>query len=131
MTDWGVHLLDYALLGMKAEAPKTISALGGKFAYPDLYQETPDTLTTLYEFDGFNMVWDSAMGIDNGSYGRTHCIAFIGNNGTLVLDRGGWEIIEEKVLITPEITTITAIGDGGCPINTTIPAVYKKVKRKK
>jgi hypothetical protein len=36
------------------------------------------------------------MGIDNGSYGRTHCIAFIGNNGTLVLDRGGWEVIEEK-----------------------------------
>ena len=96
MTDWGVHLLDYALLGMKAEAPKTISALGGKFAYPELSQETPDTLTTLYEFDGFNLVWDSAMGIDNGSYGRTHCIAFIGTNGTLILDRGGWEVIEEK-----------------------------------
>lgn len=96
MTDWGVHLLDYALLGMKAATPKTIAALGGKFAYPDLYQETPDTLTTLYEFDGFNLVWDSAMGIDNGSYGRNHGIAFIGNNGTLVLDRGGWEVIEEK-----------------------------------
>jgi predicted dehydrogenase len=96
MTDWGVHLLDYALLGMKAEVPKTVSALGGKFAYPELAQETPDTMTTLYEFDGFNLVWDSAMGIDNGSYGRSHCIAFIGNNGTLVLDRGGWEVIEER-----------------------------------
>src|ERR1700712_457412 len=70
MTDWGVHLLDYGLLGMKAEVPKTIAALGGNFAYPDLYEETPDTLTTLYEFDHFNLVWDSAMGIGNGSYGR-------------------------------------------------------------
>ena len=96
MTDWGVHLLDYALLGMKADVPKTIVGLGGKFAYPELYEETPDTLTTLYEFDGFNLVWDSAMGIDNGSYGRDHGIAFIGNNGTLVLHRGGWEVIEEK-----------------------------------
>ena len=96
MTDWGVHLLDYALIGMKAETPKTIAALGGKFAYPDLYEETPDTLTTLYEFDGFNLVWDSAMGIDNGSYGRDHGIAFIGNNGTLILNRGGWDVIEEK-----------------------------------
>lgn len=95
MTDWGVHLLDYALLGMKASAPKSIVAMGGKFAYPDLSEETPDTLTTLYEFDKFNLVWDSAMGIDNGSYGRDHGIAFIGNNGTLVLDRGGWEVIEE------------------------------------
>ncbi len=96
MTDWGVHLLDYALMGMKASTPKTIAALGGRFAYPELYEETPDTLTTLYEFDGFNMVWDSAMGIDNGSYGRLHGIAFIGNNGTLILDRQGWEVIEEK-----------------------------------
>ena len=96
MTDWGVHLLDYALLGMNASTPKTVAALGGKFAYPELYEETPDTLTTLYEFDGFNMVWDSAMGIDNGSYGKDHGIAFIGNNGTLVLNRGGWEVLEEK-----------------------------------
>lgn len=96
MTDWGVHLLDYGLLGMKASTPKSITALGGKFAYPDLAQETPDTLMTLYEFDNFNLLWDHAIGIDNGSYGRDHGIAYIGNNGTLVLDRGGWEVIEEK-----------------------------------
>ena len=96
MTDWGVHLLDYALLGMQASLPKTIVGLGGKFAYPNLAEETPDTLTTLYEFDDFNMVWDSAMGIDNGSYDRDHGIAFIGNHATLILNRGGWEVIEER-----------------------------------
>ncbi len=96
MTDWGVHLLDYALIGMKATTPKSVAALGGRFAYPELAEETPDTLTTLYEFDGFNVVWDSAMGIDNGSYNRDHGIAYIGNNGTLVLNRSGWEVLEEK-----------------------------------
>ena len=96
MTDWGVHLLDYGLLGMKAPVPKTVVSLGGIFAYPELAQETPDTLTALYEFDNFNLIWDHAMGIDNGSYGRDHGIAYIGNNATLVLDRGGWEVIEEK-----------------------------------
>jgi predicted dehydrogenase len=113
MTDWGVHLLDYALIGMKAQTPKTISALGGKFAYPELYQETPDTLTTLYEFDGFNLVWDSAMGIDNGSYGRTHCIGFVGNNGTLVLDRQGWEVIEEKQSKNKVSKPLAAASDRG------------------
>ncbi len=96
MTDWGVHLLDYGLLGMKAPVPKTVVSLGGIFAYPELAQETPDTLTALYEFDNFNLIWDHAMGIDNGSYGRDHGIAYIGNNATLVLDRGGWEVMEEK-----------------------------------
>lgn len=113
MTDWGVHLLDYALLGMKAEVPKTIAALGGRFAYPELYEETPDTLTTLYEFDGFNMVWDSAMGIDNGSYGRNHGIAFIGNNGTLVLDRGGWEVLEEKQSKSKVLKPLVKSSDNG------------------
>lgn len=113
MTDWGVHLLDYALLGMKAEVPKTIAALGGRFAYPELYEETPDTLTTLYEFDGFNMVWDSAMGIDNGSYGRNHGIAFIGNNGTLVLDRSGWEVLEEKQSKNKVLKPLVKSSDNG------------------
>lgn len=96
MTDWGVHLLDYALLGMKAEDPVSVMAAGGKFAYPDDAAETPDTLTTVYQFDGFNIQWEHAIGIDGGPYGRDHGIAFIGNNGTLVLDRGGWEVIPEK-----------------------------------
>src|SRR4030095_2572890 len=109
----GVHLLDYGLLGMKAEVPKSIAALGGKFAYPDLYQETPDTLTTLYEFDGFNLVWDSAMGIDNGSYGRDHGIAFIGNNGTLIVDRGGWEVIEERQSKSKVSKPLAKVSDNG------------------
>jgi predicted dehydrogenase len=96
MTDWGVHLLDYALLGMKAQHPRSVMAAGGKFAYPDDAAETPDTLTTIYEFDGFNIQWEHAIGIDGGPYGRDHGIAYIGNNGTLVLDRGGWEVIPEK-----------------------------------
>ena len=113
MTDWGVHLLDYGLLGMKAGTPKSIAALGGRFAYPDMLEETPDTLTTLYEFDNFNLVWDSAMGIDNGSYGRDHGIAYIGNNGTLILNREGWEIIEEKQSKNKVIKPLVTATDNG------------------
>lgn len=113
MTDWGVHLIDYGLLGMKSPIPKSVSALGGRFAYPDLYEETPDTLTTLYEFDGFNMVWDSAMGIDNGSYNRDHGIAYIGNNGTLILNRGGWEVIEEKQSLSKVVKLFEPSSDRG------------------
>lgn len=96
MTDWGVHLIDYALYGMKASLPKSVMAMGGKFAYPDDASETPNTLQTVYEFEGFSLLWEHATGIDGGNYGRNHGIAFIGNNGTLVLDRGGWEVIPER-----------------------------------
>ena len=96
MTDWGVHLLDYALIGMKVANPMSIVTVGGKFAKPDSADETPDTLMSLYQFDNFNIVWDHAIGIGNGNYGKDHGIAFIGNNGTLVLNRAGWEVLEEK-----------------------------------
>lgn len=95
MTDWGVHLVDYALLGMNAKDPISVMALGGKTAYPDDAAETPDTLATVYDFGEFIMLWEHAQAINNGNYGKDHGIAYIGNNGTLVLDRGGWKVITE------------------------------------
>ncbi len=95
MTDWGVHEIDIALYAMQARAPKSVMASGGKLAYPDDASETPDTLQAVFEYDNFNMLWEHATGIDNGNYGRTEGIAFIGNNGTLVLNRGGFEVIVE------------------------------------
>lgn len=97
MTDWGVHLLDFALYGMNVTAPKSIMAMGGKYGYPDDACETPDSLQTIYEFEGFNVMWDHAIGINDGGYGRNAVLGFVGENGTLVVDRGGWEVIPEVV----------------------------------
>ena len=108
--------MDYAIFGMNADVPKTVSALGGNFAYPDLSQETPDTMGALYEFDKFNLIWDHAMGIDNGLFGKDHGIAFIGNNGTLVVDRGGWEVIPENKKM--EAVTLQKKEDDGLLLHT-------------
>jgi predicted dehydrogenase len=97
MTDWGVHLLDFALFGMDVTTPKSVMAMGGKYGYPDDACETPDSLQTIYEFDGFNVMWDHAIGINDGGYGRNAVLGFVGENGTLVVDRGGWEVIPEVV----------------------------------
>lgn len=96
MTDWGVHMIDFAMLGMKAETPISIVASGGKFANPDDASETPDTLTAIYQFKDFNLQWEHATGINGGPYSRDHGVAFIGNYGTLVVNRQGWEVIPER-----------------------------------
>ena len=96
MTDWGVHEIDIALYAMGVESPISVMASGGKFAYPDDASETPDSLQTVFQYKDFNMLWEHATGIDNGNYKRREGIAFIGNNGTLVVDRGGYELIPER-----------------------------------
>jgi predicted dehydrogenase len=106
MTDWGVHIIDYALYGMNARSPKSVMAMGGKFAYPDDACETPDTLQAIFEFDGYTMLWDHGIGIDGGYYGRTHGVGFVGNNGTLVVDRSGWEVIPEYKKNQPEMERV-------------------------
>ena len=75
MTDWGVHEIDIALYAMKATAPISVMASGGKLAYPDDASETPDTLQAVFQYDHFNMLWEHALGIDGGCYGRTEGIA--------------------------------------------------------
>ncbi len=95
MTDFGVHMVDFAMIGMNAGIPKSILSTGGKFGFPDDAQETPDTMTTLFEYDDYFIQWEQSMGIAGGPYGLDHGIAFLGNKGTLVVNREGWQVIPE------------------------------------
>ncbi len=93
MTDWGVHLLDFALEGMNAGFPLSISPGGGVFQHEKGAIETPDIQQALYNYPTHTMVWECGMMPGMGPYNRAHGVAFIGTNGTLVVSRGGWEVI--------------------------------------
>lgn len=96
MTDWGVHLIDYILYGMGKAVPDSVMAIGGKYAFPDDDMVTPDTMTAVYDFKDFTMIWEHTIGIGLGNWKRPHGMAYTGENGTLVLDRNGWEVFPEK-----------------------------------
>jgi len=96
MTDWGVHLIDYILYGMGVSIPESVMAIGGKYAFPDDDMVTPDTMTAVYDFKDFTMTWEHTIGIGLGNWRRPHGMAYTGENGTLVLDRNGWEVFPEK-----------------------------------
>jgi predicted dehydrogenase len=106
MTDWGVHLIDMVLAGMKADLPKSVIASGGKYVFPDDARETPDVMTAIYDYGNFQMTWEHNLATGVGLYGMQHGMAFIGENGTLLLSRGGWEVRPTIVNNTPKMEAI-------------------------
>jgi predicted dehydrogenase len=130
MTDWGVHLIDVALWGMKATHPKTIVCSGGKYVFPEDARETPDTQNVLYNYGDFDITWEHTLAGGRGYFNQNHGIAFIGKNGTLVVSRKGWEVIPEKDLI--EAVPWQDASDNGLDLHVTnfIEAVRSKDKSK-
>jgi predicted dehydrogenase len=94
MTDWGVHLIQVLLWGMGDAPPKAVTSSGGKYVLED-NSETPDTQITVYEFPTYTLVWEHKVGIGLGLYNRPWGMAFVGTEGTLIVNDSGYEIIRE------------------------------------
>jgi predicted dehydrogenase len=97
--NWGVHLLDVARWGMGVEFPTHVSAAGGKHHFHD-DQQTPDTLLVNYAYPGKTITWEHRLWSAHGLEGRSAAVAFCGERGTLIVDRGGWKVYGQKESVT-------------------------------
>ena len=95
MTDWGVHLINMALMGMPQVPPKTVCSSGGTFVQNDM-RETPDTQLAVYEFPDFILEWEHKSGMGVGLNGRSWGVSWSGTEGTILLNDEGWELVVEK-----------------------------------
>jgi predicted dehydrogenase len=97
MTDWGVHLIDIVQWAMKVDGPSVITGQGGKYYIQD-NAETPDTLQVTYEYENpkFVCVYENRWDNGNSMYGKGYGIEFHGTDGTMFLDRSGFQVYPER-----------------------------------
>lgn len=100
MTDWGVHWLDIVQMAYKEAMPNSITALGGKFYLQD-NRETPDTLQVTYEYPNFIATYENREANSQSMFKKSGGILFCGTNGTMFLDRSGYQIVPEMKMKRP------------------------------
>jgi predicted dehydrogenase len=98
MSDWGVHLNDIVLWALDAKAPTSVTASGGIFTSDD-DRDTPDTLQVIYDFPGCTLTYSMRKGNGLPLNGHNYGILFCGTDGSLMLDRAGYEIIPDKPVL--------------------------------
>jgi len=81
----GVHFLDICRWGLGVDFPIRVTSAGGRYAFDD-DQETPDTHTLAYEFEGGKMATFLAHSCN--PYG-TEFVNFYGLKGTLLIAENG------------------------------------------
>ena len=107
LTHWGVHMLDIARWGLNVTSPLRVAAVGGKYSFDD-DQETPDSLAVQYDFGSKSILWEQRLWSSHGVEGRSSGVAFHGDNGTLVVDRGGWKVYDHGEVIAADASDLLA-----------------------
>ncbi len=96
MTDWGVHLIDIVQWAMNVDAPRAVTAVGAKYAIKD-NRETPDTIDAFLEYPTFICSYSNRVLNGRSPNNRGYGIEFYGTEGTLFVDRAGYELTPEPV----------------------------------
>jgi len=97
LTNFGVHYLAQIHASLGVNAPKSVVALGGKFANMD-NREVPDTMEVVWHYPNDTLVTFSQFNATGAAPSGKPCeIEFRGTKGTMYFRTNGYEIVPEVV----------------------------------
>ncbi len=106
----GTHEVDLCRWAMGLGYPKAVSASGGRYHFQDDW-EFYDTLVTSFEYDGAMITWEGLSCQGKQVEGRERGALIHGTKGSVVVDRGGYEIFDlddkkiDEYKVGPRVST--------------------------
>ncbi len=113
----GTHEVDLCIWALDVGYPNRISASGGRYHFKDDW-EFYDTLVTSFEYENKMITWEGKSCSNKTYFGRGRGATIHGSEGTLLIDRNGYEIYnnsDEKIFeyIKKEKDATTGLVGGG------------------
>jgi predicted dehydrogenase len=91
----GTHEVDVCRWALGVDYPKRVTTSGGRYQFHDDWQFY-DTLVTSFEYDDRAISWEGKSCQGMKYYGRDRGSTIMGTNGTVLVDRGGYEVYDLK-----------------------------------
>jgi len=89
----GTHEVDVCRWALDVDFPTRVTAAGGRFAFQDDW-EFYDTLTTSFEYGDKKIAWEGTCCNGMRYYNRSRGSTILGTQGSVLVDRDGYEIFD-------------------------------------
>ena len=102
LTNFGVHYIDVVRWFLDLGSPKSVAAMGGRYAGLQDDREIPDTMQVMWEFDPSVLVTFTQSN-GNGAPGdlKDSEIELRGTKGTMYVRNSRWEVVPEAINDVP------------------------------
>ena len=108
----GTHEVDVCRWALGVDMPERISASGGRYAFDDDWQFY-DTLNTSFEYPEHLISWQGNSCSGMKFYNRDRGSVIIGTNGSVIVDRDGYDVFDlgGKKIDEHRVGTVTSSSD--------------------
>ncbi|MGZ5497730.1 MAG: Gfo/Idh/MocA family oxidoreductase [Candidatus Aminicenantales bacterium] len=105
----GTHEVDVCRWALGVDYPNAVGAAGGRYHFKDDW-EFYDTLVTSFEYDDRMITWEGMSCQGKQYYGRSRGSTIHGTEGTVLVDRDGYQVfsLDDKLILefnTQQATT--------------------------
>jgi predicted dehydrogenase len=97
----GTHEVDVCRWALDVDYPERVTSSGGRYQFKDDWQFY-DTLVTSFEYSDKVLSWEGKCCQGMRFYGRDRGSTIMGTTGTVLVDRGGYEIYDLHGKMTSE-----------------------------